>query len=121
MSPKQLAKILTAKGSAYPVTAKEIKYAEEMDALIIFCDNDGLHFRGADKVDLKVKDDFILWLTEDEYEVEFSEDETPGAYYIRVIKDTPDAIWDITTSYRSYQFKTFLGTKVLCNGIIIKI
>jgi len=121
MSPKQLAKILTAKGSAYPVSVKEIKYAEEMNALIIFCDNDGLHFRGADKADMKIKDDFIMWLREDDYEVEFTDNETPGSYYIRVVHDTPDAVWDITTSYRSYQFKTFQGTKTLCNGVIIKI
>ena len=117
MTPKQLADRITMRPLGFPLSEKEIQLAAKNGMVIIYCDDDTLYMIGADRMQAMIDESRTIYYDDITYEID---DE--GELFISIVKDTPDAKWDITTNFiPSASFITIDNGKVFCKGIIIKL
>ena len=116
MTPKQLADRINNRPLGLPLSENEIAMAKKNGLIVVYCDDDTLYLIGAERQQFSIHESRIIYY--DELTLEISED---GELFISIMKDTPDAAWDITTNFiPSANYRIIDNGRVFCNAIVIK-
>lgn len=117
MTPNQLAQRIEGRPLGLPLSEKEIQLAAKNGMIVVYCDDDTLYMMGSERVQASIDSSRTIYYDELTYEID--ED---GELFICIEKDTPDAVWDITTNFMpAARFRIIDNGKVFCIGIIIKL
>ena len=116
MSPKQLADRIHGRPLGLPLSEKEVAMAAKNGLVVVYCDDDTLYLIGSQREQFSIRESRTIYY--DELSLEICDD---GELFISIEKDTPSAVWDITTNFiPSANYQIIDNGKVFCNAIVIK-